>query len=607
MGGIFAVSSSSRDDVINDVITGLRRLRHRGCDCVGFAVVLGNELVIRKDRGNVDDVLKSLRIEELKSRVCLGHTRFSTHGRPHHENAHPHTDCTASVAVVGDGVIANYEDLRDELVVRGHDIKSRCDFEVVAHLIEEGLKEGLGPLKSFVKAVRRLEGIFSLATLFKEGPTLITYSKLQSLYVGTNESSTYVSSTKSALKGFTSKYFEVPEGLVTLIVDGKASFLDLRTLREVRLVSKVLEVPDELIEKDGYPHFMLKEIYEVPEVIIKASLITQRRYRELAARLVANARQVYVIANGSSLHAGMVGSYYLAELAGVSSVVLSAAEFPLYHVDNVAPGTVVLAISQSGETGDVIRAVYEAKLRGATILSITNNIDSRLAKLSSLYLPIGAGPEVSIPATKTFVATLVTLYVVALETAEYLGKLGRGEVIERLREVREVGKVVKEWLGGIDSLAKEVAEEIVRKSLSGYVISRGINYPLALEGALKLKEAAYFHAEGVEAGEFRHGPITLVDDGFLTVFIIPTESGAAEATYPLIRDAYERRAVVVAVGSEDSLRYVEEPVSKLGVPKVPKHLTPITNVVPLQLLSYHLGVLRGCPIDKPKKLVKAVT
>ncbi len=606
MGGIFIASSKSRDDVVRDVITGLRRLRHRGCDCTGFAVVTDGELIIRKDRGDVDEVVKALGIEGLRGRTCLGHTRFSTHGRPHHENAHPHTDCGGSVAVAGDGVIANYEELRDELVVKGHNLKSRCDFEVVAHLIEDCLMSGLSPLRAFREAVRRLEGVFSVAALFKSEALVITYSKLQSLYVGSDGECTYVSSTKSALKGFVSKYFEVPEGILTVVKDGEVSFIYLGTLEEVKLVPKELHIPDELIDKDGYPHFMLKEIYEVPNAVIKASLVIQERYRELAAKLIANAKQVYVIANGSSLHAGMVGSYYLAELAGVSSVVLSAAEFPLYHVDNVAPGTVVIAISQSGETGDVIRAVYEAKLRGATILSFTNNIDSRLAKLSSLYLPIGAGPEISIPATKTFSATLTSLYVVALETAKYLGKLRRGEVAEKLRTVKEVGMMIKEWLSRMDKASKEAAEKVVKGSVSGYVVSRGINYPLALEGALKLKEAAYFHAEGVEAGEFRHGPITLVDQGFLTTFIVPAEPGAATATYPLIKDAYERGATVVVVGSEDSLTLIEEPVSKVPTPSAPKHLTPITNSVPLQLLAYHLGVLRGCPIDKPKKLVKAV-
>lgn len=608
MGGIFGASSRSREDVVVDVLTGLLRLTHRGNDCAGIAAVTHEGLKVLKDGGEVEEVSKRLGFPSVKAHVCLGHVRFSTHGRPHHDNAHPHTDCSGSVAVVGDGVIANYEDLKDEEVVAGHYFRSRCDFEVAAHLIEDGIKAGRDFIKAFAEAYARLDGLFTLSAINAEG-MILTASKLQAFYVARSPDggTAYVSSTKSALKGMAGDAWRVPEGVIAVIDGEEVKFLNAATLSLVDLQPEAINVPDDLILKDGYPHFMLKEIYEGPDAVLKAWMALQHRYRSLAARLVANAKEVYVIANGSSLHAGLVGSYYLTELAGVSPIVLSAAEFPLYHVDNVTPGTLVIAVSQSGETGDVLRAVYEAKMRGATILAITNNVDSRLAKLSSIYLPIAAGPEISIPATKTFVATLTTLYVLALDTGEYGGKLSKAEVSERLSALKELALKLREYVPKVDALAREVAGEIASRARSGYVISRGINYPLALEGALKFKEAAYFHAEGMEAGEFRHGPITLVDPGFLTVFIIPAEQSAAKATHPLIADAYGRGAEVVVIASNGEASLVEVPVSKLTTPDVPRHLTPIAYAIPLQLLAYHLGVRRGCPIDTPKKLVKAVT
>jgi len=607
MGGIFGIFCTKDKDVVEDIVRGLKYLKHRGNDCTGIVTLYKDALWVRKDKGSIDEVYSNLKLYELKGSIGLGHTRFSTHGRPHYDNAHPHLDCRNRIAVVGDGVIENYEDLRDELIVNGHYFKSRCDFEVVPHLIEDGVNKGLGLLDSFINAVRKLEGIFSIAVLTSLEKSILAYTLLQPLYIGVSEEAYYVSSTKSALKLFAKKYIELNSGEIAYISKDGIKVINSSTLKEVSKEYEPIDIPSELIEKDGYPHYMLKEIYENPYAILRALMVVQKRYHAFAARLISGANQVYIIANGSSLHAGMVASYYLTELVGISPIVLSAAEFPLYHVENVAPGTLVIAISQSGETGDVIKAIYEAKLRGATILAITNNIDSRLVKLSSLYLPVGAGPELSIPATKTFTSTLTVLYTTALRTSEYIGELTSSEVKERIEKIKDAALKLKDHVQLMDKNADTITTKIANKVKSGYVISRGINYPIALEGALKLKEAAYFHAEGVEAGEFRHGPITLVDSGFLTIFIVPAESGAIKATYPLIKDAYDRNASVIVIASEEAQTLIDMPVDMITVPSADRHLTPVVNAIPLQLLSYRLGVKLGCPIDKPKKLVKAVT
>ncbi len=606
MGGIFGVISLDDHNVVDDIIVGLRRLLHRGRDCTGVAVLVDGKLEYRKDKGSIDEALEGLRLRELYSTIGIGHTRFSTHGRPHYDNAHPHLDCTSRIAIVGDGIIANYESLKDKLIVEGHRFKSRCDFEVIPHIIETFINKGQKPIEAFNEAMKQVEGIFSIALLSSIEESIIVYTRLQPFYIGVSRKGYYISSTKAALHGFAEKYIRLDDGEIAYL-SKKGVKIYGPGLREIKKSEEKLNVPSHLVEKDGYPHYMLKEIYENPYAILRASMVLQQRYLSFAARLVGEAKQIYIIANGSSLHAGLVAGYYLTELADESPVVLSAAEFPLYHVENVSPGTLVIAISQSGETSDVVKAVYEAKLRGATILAVTNNIDSRLTALASLYLPIGAGPEISVPATKTFTSTLAVLYLIALKTSEYLGKLKPSEVKENVGELRKLAVGIKDYLQVIDSESSKVVDKIFKKISSGYILSRGINYPIALEGALKLKETAYFHAEGMEAGEFRHGPITLVEPGFLTIFIMPAEATAVKATYPLIKDAYERNAPVIVIATEDTKTLIDIPVDIITAPSTTRHLTPIANVIPLQLLSYRLGVKRNCPIDRPKKLAKAIT
>ena len=606
MGGIFGAASLRGENVVGIVLEGLRRLRFLGSDCAGLAALMDNKIIVRKERGDVEEVRRKVKLAELSSPVVLGHTRFSTHGRPYRDNAHPHLDCDNEIAVVGDGAISNYEKLRDELVMRGHVIRSRSDFEVLAHLIEDEVKKNKDVVQATASALGRVQGFFSFAVLSRDG-TLLAYTTKKPMFIGIKEGAFYtISSSKCALYGYADNYIEV-EGDEVAVISGKSlAVYRYPDLAKVEKLPKRLEVAPNLVEKDGFPHHMLREIYEIPYAILRTLSTVQERYLRFASHLLARARNIYIIADGTSLHAGLVATYYFTELAGLSPIAVSAAEFPLYYIENVGPGTVVIAISQSGETGDVIASVYEAKLRGATILGLTNYVGSKLAMFSNLYLPIGAGPELAVPATKTFISTLVLLYILALNAGSELGRLDKREVEERVRTLHSFADMLLSEIPSIDRSAESVAKELVL-CRGGYVISRGITYPIALEGALKLKETAYVHAEGMEAGEFRHGPVVLVEKGFFTIFIVPVERRAAEATYPLITDAHRKGATVVTIGPREEMSFKNVPGSQIGLPTIHRHLAPMLTSIPLQLIAYHLGGLRKLPIDTPRYLTKAVT
>ena len=605
MGGILAVLSPSKRNVVEHVIRGLKLLEYRGFSGSGVALLQDNKIAVYKDAQRIDVVAEKYSLRNLSSWMVLGHTRYATHGKPHADNTQPHTDCSGGIAVAEDGAIAGYELLRDSLIVEGHKVVSRCDAELVAHLIERELGNVKNFKEAFKRVVAKLEGFFSIAAIDSSCRCIAAYTRGPPLYIGVSQDFIAVSSGKAAMLGLADKYFKLGEGEVAIVgEDGvKVETLDGIGIEKTFLP---LDVDPRYIDKDGYPHHMLREIYEVPEALMRTLYSVQERYLEFAARLVTEAERVFMIGNGTSLHAAYIGSYYLTELAGVTPIVVSAAEFPLYHVSNVEPGTVVIAISQSGETGDVITSVFESKLRGAAVLAITNYIGSRLSNLSNLYLPIGAGPELAVPATKTFTSTLLLLYLLALRAALYKKRISADEYRTGVEDVKKLSRELRERLQSIEGSA-EMAAKALATCRSGYVASRGLTYPLALEGALKLKEAAYIHAEGVEAGEFRHGPQTILEKGLFSIFIMPVEKQALQATYTLLSLSIEKEATTVAVGFEHDQKLEEmSEVIKVLVPFATRHLAPIALAIPLQFIAYKLGVLLQRPIDSPRYLSKTV-
>lgn len=607
MGGIFAGVSRKNSNVIPVVIEGLKRLRFKGYDSTGFALVEDGVLNVYKDVGWVDLVVEKLGIDKHSSSIVLGHTRYATHGRPTTENSHPFVDCRQRIAVAGDGSIGNYEKLKDRVLMGGHKLQSRSDFEIPAHLIEEILEGDEDPIHAAERVLEELEGIYSLTLLERDTASIIAFSNSLNLYIGVSDDAFYLTNTLTSLYGLAERYIPIEPLEIALVTRDSLKIFH----KGVELPSKppqVLRVDPAHIEKGGYPHHMLREIYEVPFSLLRSLYTLQEKYLQLASRLILGADDVYIIANGTSLHAGMVASYYLSELVGISPIVVSAAEFPLYYVENTGPGSLIIAISQSGETGDVLSSLYEAKLRGATILGLTNYIGSRLARLSNVYLPIAAGPELAVPATKTFTSTLLLLYLLSLSASKDSGKIDPAIYTQKIKAIKDAAYQLNESVPRLDEEAKK-AVNLVKRCRGGYVVSRGITYPIALEAALKLKEASYFHAEGVEAGEFKHGPFVLVEEGFFTGFVMPVEKLSAEATYPLIQSAIDAGAFVVAFGFEGDEKLSQTQGTKYAVIRIPateRHLAPIAYALPLQLFAYRLGVELGRPIDTPRYLTKAV-
>ena len=603
MGGIFA--AVCREKIPEGVLyNGLRRLVYRGYDGAGVAFLRGDKIVVWKSPGHLEKIAPQLNYLNTDSDVAVAHTRYASRGWPVLENTHPLLDCTGRIAVVGDGIIENYEDYRKVLEERRHQLKGRTDTEVAAHLLEEALAKGVSVLEALQTLSKQLKGIYSLVFLIEPYRKLFFIANGQPLVIGIGEKCYFVSSDIPSLYGFAETAYMIEDGTIGW-VDAQG-FTAIRTadgsvLTPERLQGKRVKYFAEAGEKGGFLHFMLKEIYESSEALNRVLLAVMEKYLRLASMIVFGAKNAFILANGTSLHAGMIGSYYFNDLAGVSVDPVSAAEFPYYALETVETGTVVIAISQSGETSDVISSIKLAKQRGAVVIGITNNVGSRLALESNVYLPIGAGPEVAVPATKSFTATLATLLLFASYTGMFTGETSRDDYRRIVEEIKNASALLKEKIPEFDKNAMNIVQ--LNYNWEGtYVASSGINYPLALEGALKLKEAAIIHAEGFQLGEMRHGPMVLVSRDFPMVLIEPAEEQARPLYVKVLEEARNKGAKPIVIGPGrlgDSVT--------IQTPSVPRYLSPIVSSIPIQLLAYRLGVAFNRPIDTPPGLAKAIT
>ncbi|MBB5254531.1 glutamine--fructose-6-phosphate transaminase (isomerizing) [Sulfurisphaera ohwakuensis] len=580
MGGIFGfICKNPRDVSIINI--GLKRLIYRGYDSAGIVYEKDSSLEVIKMLGNI--AKSEIKVND-KSKVALGHTRYASRGWPTLNNAHPITDCKGEIGLVMDGILYDYEILREKLEREGHKFVTTTDTEVLPHYLEGNYEE---KLKGIWNVVR---GLYSFAFIVKGVEKIFAVNAGQGLYIGISNGCFFISSDLPSLTGFAENAIIVPEN--TYVILSPDSFKIFNTQGEVDGELKRVKYKEEIADKGGFSHFMLKEIYDIPFSLINSVNSLMEKYLSLASMIIANARKVYIIANGSSLHAGYISSYYLHD---VSLNVVSAAEFPYYALDNITTGTVVIAISQSGETSDVIRSVKLAKQRGAVILGITNSVGSRLALESNVYLPITAGPELAVPATKTFTSTIVVLKILSDYVSYQLGKIDKKDIDHDKNEIQRLSKLVLDSLPYMEKRAEELVNLIDKESL--YVASSGINYPIALEGALKFKEASLTHAEGVQLGELLHGPIVLANKGYPILVIKPAEEQAEDLYNKVIKLAKDRGSPIITISPEGDFRSV----------KTTRDLSPIANVIPLQLLSYKLGVKKELPIDTPVGLVKAVT
>ena len=588
------------------VYSSLKRLEYRGYDSAGEATIHGNRLFIKKDTGKIDEVNAILNLSDMPGRIAIGHTRWATHGAPMQVNAHPHTDCNEQIAIVHNGIIENFAELKAELMNRGHVFKSKTDSEVISHLVEEKLKEGLALAEAVREATKRLEGSYALAVIsVKEPDKIICARKESPLVIGISEDAAYFASDIPAFLPLTREAVVIEDG--ELVVLGNGSY-EIRSIADWNTIPRkpwIVDWSPEMAEKQGYPHFMLKEIHEQP-IRIKDALRLQDPYLELITTFLDRAGEVFLVACGTSYHACLAASYMFSKLAFLPTYPVIASEFIEQHGKSVNIDSTILAVSQSGETADTLAAVEHARLHAATILGLTNVVGSTLTRVSRVYICQQSGPEIGVAATKTFTSQLSVLAQLALRLAKKRGKVSQDEIdllegkLEQVPEIAET--IIRTQEEKIMQLAKKYGD---KKCF--FFLGRGIGFATASEGRLKLMEIAYVPSISSPAGESKHGPISLVEPGFPVVFVCPKD----ETHKTMIGNIMEMKArgastiAIIEEGDEAVKSLVDDYVE---VPKgVPEILSPILYVIPLQLFAYYVAVHRGLDPDKPRNLAKSVT
>ncbi|HEU5334895.1 MAG TPA: glutamine--fructose-6-phosphate transaminase (isomerizing) [Terriglobales bacterium] len=622
MCGIVGYVGSKR--VVPVILDGLKRLEYRGYDSAGIAVAGNGEgLQIRRAEGKLRNLEESIRLKPLDGTYGIGHTRWATHGRPTEENAHPHRDCTGKVVVVHNGIIENYLVLKKQLAEEGHRFATETDTEVIAHLIEKYLlHHGNGHRPHLEDAVRRavreLRGVFALAVIAVEEPNKIVAARNgPPAVIGLGKDEYFVASDVPAILYHTRDLFFLADGDVAVITPAGVELTDFQGQPIVRQVQHVTWDPI-MAEKGGFKHFMLKEIYEQPRAVRDTWLgrVSQDTGKvfldemEISAGEFRALKKLNLAACGTSWHAAQAGKFMIERLARVPVEVDYASEWR-YRDPIITPDTVTMLISQSGETADTIAAQREAKSKGSKTLAICNVVGSMITREASGTIYTHAGPEIGVASTKAFTAQLTALYLFALYLAEARGVLTAEAARALITELTLVpGKL--ETLLTHEEECEELAREYVR-SQDFLFLGRGIHYPVALEGALKLKEISYIHAEGYPAGEMKHGPNALIDENLPVVILAtrdPEDAGSRvryEKTVSNLKEVKARSGRVIALATEGDEEIAEAADHVLWIPPAPELLLPILEIVPLQLLAYHIAVRRGCDVDQPRNLAKSVT
>ena len=584
------------------LIEGLRRLEYRGYDSVGVAVNKKDEIEIRKAAGRIDELNEKLKFTEIEGKSGIAQTRWATHGEPNDANAHPHTDCSGEIALVHNGIIENYLELKEELLEKGHEFKSETDTEVIAHLIEEELKKNRSFEEALRKALLKLKGSFALAIIYSKDKEHLYFVRNESpLVLGVGDGEMFAASDIPAFLAYTNKVVFLDDGEYAILSRDSFTVKDIKTGKKKKKEIKEIEWTLEMAEKQGYPHFMLKEIYEQPQAVRDAIYGNAGNIDQIA-REIAAYDKIFIVAMGTSYHAALYGKYLLQRLAGKVPIVEEASEFRYEAGNLIDERTLIIAITQSGETADTLAAIKLAKEKGAKVLSIVNVVGSMATRLSDLVIYTHAGPEIGVAATKTYTTQLTVLAMLAIALGKQL-KSGESAYLTKLnKELQRVPDLIEEVLKHESSL-KDLAE-VLKDKRDFFYIGRGVSVPTAFEGALKLKEISYIHAEGLSAGELKHGPLALIEDGVPVVAIAPSGK-LLEKMISNIKEVNARRGLIISLGNSESLRSVSDIF--LEMPEVDELLSPIVYVVPLQILAYHLAVLRGNDPDKPRNLAKSVT
>jgi len=592
------------------LLGGLRRLEYRGYDSAGIATLAGGtRLEVRRAVGKLDNLRKLLDESPLDGHIGMGHTRWATHGRPSETNAHPHQ--AGPVAVIHNGIIENYIELREALVKRGHKLKSETDTELISHLVEERLREKLSLVEAVRAVVSQLRGSFSIVVLSETEPGKLVAAKTATpLVIGLGDGENFVASDIPAILEHTRRAFVLEDGEIAEL---SASGVRLMTFAgaPVERAPRVIEWDAVAATKGGFQHYLRKEIAEQPQAWIdtlsgRASAgSSEVRFESdlLPAGGAQAIRRIMMVSAGASWISSQIGKFMIEELCGIPAEVDYSAEFR-YRNPAVDDHTLIIAVSQSGETADTLAALEEGKRRGCHLLALTNTVDSSIARKADAQLYTRCGPEISVTTTKCFLTQIEAFYLFAIYLAGRLGRLKPHEAEDLLRPVFAIPKQIETILGQerhIEKIARKYG-----KARDFLYLGRGINYPVALEGALKLKEISYIHAEGYSAGEMKHGPIALIDEEMPVVVIIPNDN-VFDKTLSNLKEVESRNGRIIAVTDHRSAELEDVAWDIIHVPSSNRFLMPVLTTVPLQLLAYHIAVYRGTDVDQPRNLAKSVT
>ena len=603
--------------VVSVIIDGLKKLEYRGYDSAGVAVVRNRQVQVRRASGKLVNLVRSLDAEPLDGEYGIGHTRWATHGRPTEENAHPHRDCTGKVAVIHNGIIENYLELKTRLQKSNHRFVTETDTEVVAHLVESLL-----PGKSFAEAtaaaLAQLRGSYAVCLISAESPnTIIAARSGPPLILGVGEGEFFVASDVPAILEHTRSMYFMQDGEMAVLSPEGIVLRDFKG-KEISFAPQQVQWSPEMAEKGGFRHFMLKEIYEQPRSLqetLAGRLLpdTSEILLEEAgipADALAKIGRIHIVACGTSWHAALVGKFLIEDLVRIPVEIDYGSEFR-YRDPLVDRNSLVIAISQSGETADTLAAIREAKSKNARVISICNVVGSMLSRESEGNLYTRSGPEIGVASTKAFTSQLAVLVMFAIYAALVRKKLQPGQADPLISGLTRLPQLVERLLTQSASY-QQIAEVLYRQNNALY-LGRGIHYPIALEGALKLKEISYIHAEGYPAGEMKHGPNALIDRNLPVVTLAardpqnPKSVLRYEKMMSNIEEVRAREGIIVGVASEDDDRISEVSSHVIRIPDICDALLPILMIVPLQLLAYHIAILRGCDVDQPRNLAKSVT
>ncbi len=587
----------------------LKRLEYRGYDSSGIATVNAGRIYIKKDKGKIDDIHRRLNFDALPGVIGIGHTRWATHGPPSRQNAHPHIDCSNRIAVVHNGIIENYQELRESLVDRGHILLSETDTEVLPHLIEESLQTTKELVQAVAKILPQIEGSYAIAVLDTSGTALVCARKESPLLLGLGTTGFYCASDVPAFLPMTRKTLVLEDGeIACLTAQGAVLYRLLSTGGLAQLPPRqptTVQWTLDMAEKGGYPHFMLKEIHEQPRALLDTLRIRKEKLQKFAEEINKH-QTVCAVAAGTSYHATLASRYMFSQIAGRFMHSVVASESPEIIDTSLGNDAVIIAVSQSGETIDTLHALKGLKRQGCTILAITNTVDSSITRLADDVLYTQAGPEIGVAATKTFVTQLACLASLSIHLGEITGKQKHREASELFLKLNKIPDLLQSIIRNRESLVKETAQQYVAKP-SFFFLGRGISRATAMEGALKIKELAYVHAEGYPAGESKHGPIALVEEGFPVVFVAPNDR-TRRFILGNIMEMKSRLAEIITICSSEDERLIELSDRVVAMPPTLSNIfSPIGYVVPLQFLAYYAAIQRGFSPDQPRNLAKAVT